>query len=206
MHTLPQLPYTYDALEPYIDAKTMEIHHTKHHQAYVDNLNKALEGQPDLAEKPLENLLKDINEVPVEIATAVRNHGGGHYNHSLFWRIMAPPANGKSGGEPQGELAEAIKTDLESFIAFKELFTKTAMGRFGSGWAWLVIDNGKLAITSTANQDNPVMEGQTPILGLDIWEHAYYLKYQNRRAEYVDAFWNVINWRQVLQNFKTAGR
>lgn len=188
-HTLPQLPYAYDALEPYIDAKTMEIHHTKHHQAYVDNLNKALEGNPDLSEKPLEDLLRNINDVPMEINMAVRNHGGGHYNHSLFWKLMAPPEKGE-GGEPPSK-----------FAAFKDEFTKAAMGRFGSGWAWLVMDNGKLVVTSTLNQDSPLMDNQIPILGLDVWEHAYYLQYQNRRAEYIEAWWNVINWSQVEANY-----
>lgn len=188
-HTLPPLPYAYDALEPYIDAKTMEIHHTKHHQAYVDNLNKALEAHPDLAEKSVEDLLRDINNVPMEISAAVKNHGGGHANHSLFWKLIAPPGKG-GGGEPPSK-----------FAAFRDEFTKAAMSRFGSGWAWLVVDNGKLIVTSTPNQDSPLMDKQIPILGLDVWEHAYYLKYQNRRAEYIEAFWNIVNWEQVAENY-----
>lgn len=203
-HTLPQLPYAYDALEPAIDARTMEIHHTKHHQAYVDNLNKALEGHPDLAEKPVEDLLRDINDVPVEISTAVKNHGGGHANHSLFWKIMAPTGKG-GGGEPTGELAAVLKKEFKEYASFKEQFIKAAATRFGSGWAWVVLDeNGKLAITSTPNQDNPLMEHQTPIMGLDVWEHAYYLKYQNRRPEYIENWWNVVNWEQVTQNYLSA--
>jgi len=197
MHTLPPLPYSYDALEPYIDARTMEIHHTKHHQAYVDNLNKALESATDLLEKPIEDLLKDINSVPMDIATAVKNHGGGHANHSLFWKILLPPSKG-GGGKPTGSFADAMKSEFGDYAGFKDQFTKSATSRFGSGWAWAVIDeNGKLAITSTPNQDSPLMENQIPILGLDVWEHAYYLKYQNRRAEYIEAFWDIVNWPQV---------
>jgi len=199
--TLPPLPYPYDALEPYIDAQTMEIHHTKHHQGYVNNLNKALEGYPELQNKSIEELLRGINEIPEAIRTAVRNNGGGHANHSLFWTIMKP--NG--GGEPSGELAEAIKATFGSFEAFKEKFSAEAAGRFGSGWAWLVVDeNGKLQVYSTPNQDSPYMQGHTPILGLDVWEHAYYLKYQNRRAEYIQNWWNVVNWDQVAQYYKEA--
>ncbi|WP_054685914.1 superoxide dismutase [Rhodothermus marinus] len=199
--TLPPLPYPYDALEPYIDAQTMEIHYTKHHQGYVNNLNKALEGYPELQNKSIEELLRGINEIPEAIRTAVRNNGGGHANHSLFWTIMKP--NG--GGEPTGELAEAIKATFGSFEAFKEKFSAEAAGRFGSGWAWLVVDeNGKLQVYSTPNQDSPYMQGHTPILGLDVWEHAYYLKYQNRRAEYIQNWWNVVNWDQVAQYYKEA--
>lgn len=199
--TLPPLPYPYDALEPYVDAQTMEIHHTKHHQGYVNNLNKALEGYPELQNKSIEELLRGINEIPEAIRTAVRNNGGGHANHSLFWTIMKP--NG--GGEPTGELAEAIKATFGSFEAFKEKFSAEAAGRFGSGWAWLVVDeNGKLQVYSTPNQDSPYMQGHTPILGLDVWEHAYYLKYQNRRAEYIQNWWSVVNWDQVAQYYKEA--
>ncbi len=199
--TLPPLPYAYDALEPYIDARTMEIHYTKHHQGYVDKLNKALEGHSELQHKSIEALLRGINEVPESIRTAVRNNGGGHANHSLFWTIMKP--NG--GGEPTGELAEAIKSTFGSFDAFKEKFSAEAAGRFGSGWAWLVVDeNGGLKVYSLPNQDSPYMQGHTPILGLDVWEHAYYLKYQNRRAEYIQNWWNVVNWDQVAQYYKEA--
>nr|BCX00148.1 MAG: hypothetical protein KatS3mg041_0194 [Bacteroidota bacterium] len=199
--TLPPLPYPYDALEPYIDARTMEIHHTKHHQAYIDTVNKALEKYPDLRFDSVEDLLRRIAEVPEDIRTAVRNHGGGHANHSLFWTIMKPGG----GGEPSGPLAEAIAARFGSFAAFKDLFSQTAMGRFGSGWAWLVVDEqGQLQVYSTANQDSPLMEGHTPILGLDVWEHAYYLKYQNRRAEYVQNWWNVVNWDEVARRFQVA--
>ena len=201
--TLPPLPYPYDALEPYVDAQTMEIHHTKHHQGYVNNLNKALEGYPELQNKSIEELLRGINEIPEAIRTAVRNNGGGHANHSLFWTIMKP--NG--GGEPTGELAEAIKATFGSFEAFKEKFSAEAAGRFGSGWAWLVVDeNGKLQVYSTPNQDSPYMQGHTPILGLDVWEHAYYLKYQNRRAEYIQNWWNVVNWDAVNEEYAKAKR
>lgn len=200
-HELPPLPYAYDALEPYIDAQTMEIHHTKHHAAYVNGLNAALEKYPDLQDKSVEELLRNIKNIPADIQTAVRNQGGGHANHSLFWTIMAPNA----GGTPQGKLAEAILKAFGSFEAFKEEFTKAAMGRFGSGWAWLVVDKDRnLKVISTPNQDSPLMDGLTPILGLDVWEHAYYLKYQNRRADYVQAFWNVINWEAVKANYEKA--
>lgn len=193
-HTLPKLPYAYNALEPHIDAQTMEIHYTKHHQAYIDKLNAALQSAPELQEKPVEELLKDLNAVPEAIRTAVRNHGGGHYNHSMFWTIMGP---GK-GGAPVGTLAEAITKTFGGFDQFKEKFAAEAGGRFGSGWAWLVADGaGVLTIMSTANQDNPLSEGKFPVLGLDVWEHAYYLKYQNRRPDYVTAWWNVVDWQAV---------
>ncbi|MBZ2183694.1 MAG: superoxide dismutase [Bryobacter sp.] len=190
--TLPALPYAHDALEPHIDTATMEIHHGKHHNAYVTNLNKALESAPELAGKTLEELLaNNLAIVPDAIKTAVRNNGGGHYNHSLFWTILGPGA----GGTPVGKLAEAIDATFGSFEAFKEKFNAAATTRFGSGWAWLVkTADGKLEVTSTANQDNPLMEGKHPIIGLDVWEHAYYLKYQNRRPDYIGAWWNVVNW------------
>jgi len=194
---LPKLPYAYDALEPYIDARTMEIHHTKHHQAYITNLNGAIEKAPELAGKSLEALLSDLSAVPEAVRTVVRNHGGGTYNHNLFWEVMAP----KAGGTPRGELAKAIDSAFGSFDAFKDEFTKAAIGRFGSGWAWLVKKNGGLAVVSTANQDNPISEGMTPILGIDVWEHAYYLLYQNRRPDYVAAWWNVVNWDAVAEKF-----
>lgn len=195
--TLPSLPYSYEALEPHIDARTMEIHHTKHHQAYVNNLNAALEKAPELQKKSLDDLMKGINSVPEAVRTAVRNNGGGHWNHSMFWEIMAP----KAGGEPGGKLAAAIKTAFGDFAKFKEQFAAAAAGRFGSGWAWLVNDGGKLSITSTPNQDNPLMEGKHAILGLDVWEHAYYLKYQNRRPDYVTAWWNTVNWSAVEKRY-----
>jgi superoxide dismutase, Fe-Mn family len=192
--TLPKLPYAYDALEPHIDARTMEIHHTKHHQAYVNNLNAALEKAPEWQGKSLDELMRGINSVPEAVRTAVRNNGGGHWNHSMFWEIMGP----NKGGEPSGKLAAAIKSSFGDFAKMKEQFAAAAAGRFGSGWAWLVDDgNGKLAITSTPNQDNPLMDGKRAILGLDVWEHAYYLKYQNRRPDYVGAWWNVVNWDAV---------
>jgi len=197
--TLPQLPYAYDALEPHIDARTMEIHHTKHHQAYINKVNAALEGTA-WADAPLETVLADLSRLPESIRTAVRNNGGGHVNHSLFWTIMAPGA----GGAPSGDLAAAIDETLGGFDAFKEQFSTAAATRFGSGWAWLSVDTGKLVVESTPNQDTPIMEGRTPILGIDVWEHAYYLHYQNRRPDYVSAFFNVINWDQVAQNFAAA--
>ncbi len=196
-YELPPLPYAYDALEPYIDARTMEIHHTKHHQAYITNLNGAIEKHPELATKSLEDLLRDLNAVPEDIRTVVRNHGGGTWNHSLFWVIMSP----KGGGVPSGELAKAIDAAFGSFDAFKAEFEKAANGRFGSGWAWLVLRQGQLAVVSTANQDNPLSEGMIPLMGIDVWEHAYYLKYQNRRAEYVSNWWNVVNWDEVARRF-----
>ena len=194
--TLPALPYAYDALEPHIDARTMEIHHTKHHQAYVNNLNAALEKAPQLEGKSLDDLMRSINSVPEAVRTAVRNNGGGHWNHSQFWEWMGP----KRGGEPTGRLADAIKSSFGDFAKFKEQFAAAAAGRFGSGWAWLIDEgNGKLSITSTPNQDNPLMEGKKAILGLDVWEHAYYLKYQNKRPDYVAAWWNVVNWDAVAK-------
>ena len=200
-HTLPALPYAYDALEPHIDARTMEIHHTKHHQGYVNNLNKALENYPELHDQPVDALLRNINSVPEDIRTAVRNNGGGHANHSLFWTIMSP--NG--GGTPTGELADAINEAFGSFDAFKEAFSNAAATRFGSGWAWLALTGfGKLIVYSTPNQDSPYMDGFTPLLGLDVWEHAYYLNYQNRRADYIAAWWNVVNWEQVAKNYAEA--
>jgi Fe-Mn family superoxide dismutase len=200
-YKLPDLPYGFDALEPHIDARTMEIHHDRHHAAYVNNVNTALEGHPNLAARSIEDLLRGINSVPEGVRTVVRNNGGGHANHSLFWQIMSP--NG--GGKPSGALAEAINSTFGSFDAFKDQFSKAAAGRFGSGWAWLVVDgSGKLAVTSTANQDSPYMEGQTPILGLDVWEHAYYLKYQNKRPDYIAAWWNVVNWPEVARRYEAA--
>ena len=199
-HELPKLPYAYDALEPHIDAQTMEIHHTKHHQGYVTKLNAALEKAPDLQKTSLEELLRGIATVPEAIRTAVRNNGGGHANHTLFWQVMAP----KGGGEPSGKLGDAISKTFGGFAAFQEQFTAAATTRFGSGWAWLVLLNGKLAIESTANQDSPIMEGKTPVLGLDVWEHAYYLKYQNRRPDYLTAWWNVVNWDKVAERFGAA--
>lgn len=196
---LPALPYAYDALEPHIDARTMEIHHTKHHQAYVNNANKALEGSA-FASKDVEEVLRNITAVPENIRQAVINNGGGHANHSLFWQIMGP---GK-GGEPKGELASAIEKELGGFGAFKEAFANAAATRFGSGWAWLALANGKLSVYSTANQDSPLMQGHTPILGLDVWEHAYYLNYQNRRPDYIAAFWNVVNWDKVAELYAAA--
>ena len=195
--TLPPLPYAYDALEPHIDAKTMEIHHSKHHQAYVNNLNAAVEKAPELASKSLDDLMRGINTVPEAVRTAVRNNGGGHWNHSFFWELLA--AN--KGGEPSGALGDAVTNAFGDFAKFKEQFAAAATTRFGSGWAWLVNDGGKLSITSTPNQDNPLMEGKTAILGLDVWEHAYYLKYQNRRPDYIAAFWNVVNWDAVAGKF-----
>lgn len=198
--TLPDLPYAYNALEPIIDARTMEIHHTKHHQAYITNVNKALEGHPELAAKSICDLMKDLAAVPESIRTAVRNNGGGHWNHSLFWTILKP--NG--GGEPTGELAAAINSELGGFEKFKTDFANAAATRFGSGWAWLTVDGGKLKIESTPNQDTPLSEGRTPILGLDVWEHAYYLNYQNRRPDYIAAFWNVVNWDEVARRYAKA--
>jgi len=197
-YTLPPLPYPTNALEPHIDAQTMEIHHGKHHNAYVTNLNAALEKAPELADKSLDDLLRNLNSVPEAVRTAVRNNGGGHWNHSQFWKTMAPNA----GGKPTGKLAAAIDAAFGDFEKFKEAFNAAGAGRFGSGWVWLVNEGGKLAIVSTPNQDNPIMDGKpAPILGLDVWEHAYYLKYQNRRPDYMKAWWNVVNWPEVEKRF-----
>jgi Fe-Mn family superoxide dismutase len=199
--TVPPLPYAFDALEPHIDAKTMEIHHDKHHGAYVTNLNKALESAPDLANKNIEELLaNNCAIVPENIRTAVRNNGGGHYNHSMFWVIMGPGG----GGEPSGNLGAAINSTFGGFAGFKEKMNAAGVGRFGSGWAWLISSGGKLEITSTPNQDTPVMEGKFPVMGVDVWEHAYYLKYQNRRPEYLTNWWNVVNWKEVEKRFASA--
>ena len=192
-HTLPPLPYPFDALEPHIDKLTMEIHHGKHHAAYVANLNAALEKYPELQSKSVEDLLRGISSVPEDIRTAVRNNGGGHANHTMFWQIMGP----KAGGAPTGPIADAIRASFGSFDAFKDQFTKAALGRFGSGWAWVINQNGKLVIESTANQDSPLMEGKKIVFGLDVWEHAYYLKYQNRRGDYINAWWNIVNWAEI---------
>ena len=200
-HELPPLPYAPNALEPHIDARTMEIHHGKHHQAYINNLNAALEKYPDLQSKSAEELIKDLNAVPEDIRTAVRNNGGGHVNHSMFWLLMS--SNG--GGEPTGELAQAINAAFGSFANFKDQFSKAGVTRFGSGWAWLSVkSDGSLVVSSTANQDNPLSEGLTPILGVDVWEHAYYLHYQNRRPDYIAAWWNVVNWDEVAKNYAAA--
>ncbi|HOC55252.1 MAG TPA: superoxide dismutase [Verrucomicrobiota bacterium] len=205
-YELPPLPYAKDALEPYIDAQTMEIHHGKHHAAYVANVNKALAGKPDLERKSVEDLICDLNAVPAEIRGAVRNNGGGHANHSLFWKILGP----RAGGAPSGKLGDDIKAAFGSFEAFKEKFEAAGVGRFGSGWAWLIVNGGRLEVVSTANQDSPLMgkevagvEGK-PVLACDVWEHAYYLKYQNRRAEYLKAFWNVVNWAEVANYYEAA--
>ena len=195
---LPKLQYAVDALEPYIDAQTMTLHHDKHHQTYVTNLNGAIDKHPELASKSLDELLMDLNAVPEDIRMVVRNHGGGTWNHSMFWEIMGP----KAGGAPSGELGKAVDSAFGSFDAFKAEFEKSANGRFGSGWAWLVKKGSGLAIVSTANQDNPISDGSTPIMGIDVWEHAYYLKYQNRRAEYVTSWWNVVNWDAVAARYK----
>lgn len=199
-YQLPELPYAYDALVPHIDEETMHLHHEKHHNTYVTNLNAAIEKHPEFGTKTVEELVAVINEVPEDIRTAVRNNGGGHANHSFFWKIMSP--NG--GGEPVGELKAAIDETFGSFDEFKAQFKAAAAARFGSGWAWLVVDNGKLAIMSTANQDNPLMEGKVPVIGLDVWEHAYYLNYRNVRPNYIDAFWNVVNWEQANENYLAA--
>ena len=201
-YTLPPLPYPPNALEPHIDARTMEIHHGKHHQAYVDNVNKALEGK-GIPEQSIEDLCRNLEKIPADIRTAVRNNGGGHANHSLFWTIMSP----SGGGKPSGDLAKAIDSELGGFEKFKEDLSKAAITRFGSGWGWLSLDkSGKLVIESSHNQDNPYMEGKTPIMGVDVWEHAYYLKYQNRRPEYVAAWWNVLDWKAVENRYKSAKR
>ncbi len=199
-YSLPDLPYDYAALEPHIDARTMEIHHTKHHQAYINKVNDALEGHADLAAKSIEDLVSDLAAVPEAIRGAVRNNGGGHANHSLFWTVMSPDG----GGEPTGDLAEAISAACGSFDGFKDQFSNAAATRFGSGWAWLSVDGGKLVVESTPNQDTPLSEGRTPILGLDVWEHAYYLNYQNRRPDYISAFFNVIDWDAVAKRLSAA--
>jgi Fe-Mn family superoxide dismutase len=200
-HQVPDLPYAFDALEPHIDARTMEIHHDKHHAAYVSKLNAALEGHPDLQSKSVEDLLSNIDGVPESIRTAVRNHGGGHANHSLFWTVMSP--NG--GGEPGGDLGDAIANAFGSFGDFKSKLSDAAGGVFGSGWGWLVVNGGKLEIVSRPNQDSPLMDGATPILGVDVWEHAYYLKYQTKRPDYLAAWWNVVSWDEVARRFQSAG-
>lgn len=208
-YELPELPYGYDALEPYIDAKTMELHYTKHHQTYVNKLNAALEKHPEIADRPLEELLANLDAVPEDIRPAVRNHGGGHANHSFFWTIMSPEAakasHANSEAHPAGEVGDAIAAAFGGFKEFQENFNKTAAGVFGSGWAWLVVgEDGKLSIASTANQDSPLMKKQKPVLGLDVWEHAYYLKYQNRRPEYIDAWWSVVDWKKVEEYYGKA--
>ncbi|WP_111901515.1 superoxide dismutase [Aeromonas veronii] len=200
-HTLPALNYAYDALEPHIDALTMEIHHSRHHQTYINNLNAALETAPELAALPVEELLRRFDTLPATLQGAVRNHGGGHANHSLFWLVMSP----QGGGEPGGELALAIERELGGFDAFKQAFTQAALSRFGSGWAWLVVDKaGRLQVESSANQDSPLMHGHTPILGLDVWEHAYYLKYQNKRPDYIAAFYQVVDWAEAARRYQAA--
>ena len=203
MYTLPDLPYDYDALEPYIDERTMRIHHDKHHAAYVENLNKALEGRAQFNKVTIEQLLRDLLKVPEDIRTKVRNHGGGHFNHSLFWQVMSSPKNG-GGGQPGGALKKAIDAAFGGFTQFQEKFAAAGMGRFGSGWIWLISNGGKLVIADTPNQDSPLMEGRMPILGLDVWEHAYYLKYQNVRADYIKNWWNVVNWKEVERRFEEA--
>lgn len=197
-YTLPELPYAYDALEPHIDKETMNIHHTKHHNTYITNVNNALEGHEELLNMPVDELVANLDKVPEDKRTAVRNNGGGHSNHSFFWTILSP--NG--GGNPTGEVAKAIDKKFGSFDAFKEEFAKAATTRFGSGWAWLVVNNGEIEVTSTPNQDSPYMDGKTPLLGLDVWEHAYYLNYQNRRPDYISAFWNVVNWDEVEKRYQ----
>ncbi|WP_375179398.1 superoxide dismutase [Enterococcus rotai] len=199
-YTLPDLPYAYDALEPHIDVETMHLHHDKHHNTYVTNLNAAIDKHPELGTKSVEALIADMDSIPEDIRTAVRNNGGGHANHAFFWEIMAPNA----GGAPTGEIKEAIDAAFGSFDKLKEEFKTAATGRFGSGWAWLVLNNGKLEITSTPNQDSPLMDGKTPVLGLDVWEHAYYLNYKNVRPDYIDAFWNLVNWDEVNKRYAAA--
>ncbi|MEX2436926.1 MAG: superoxide dismutase [Candidatus Paceibacterota bacterium] len=200
MYKLPELPYGFDALEPHIDAKTMEIHHGKHHQGYVDKLSKAVEGYSNLENEAIEEVLAVTSSIPDDIKTAVINNGGGHYNHSLFWKSLSPDG----GGEPSGELADAISEAFGSFDKFKEEFSNTAATVFGSGWAWLVVEDGKLKIVQTKNQNNPISDNQRPILGLDVWEHAYYLKYQNKRPDYIEAFWNIVNWEEIEKRFQDA--
>ena len=198
LQILPKLPYSYDALEPFIDSKTMEIHHGKHHQAYVDKLNKALEKYPKLQSKNAEELIKNLDVIPEDIRTAVRNHGGGHVNHSFFWETL------KKGVEPSGDILKAINKKFKGFDLFKEEFNNKAVALFGSGWCWLVLNGKELEIVTTQNQDNPISQGKVPLIGADVWEHAYYLKYQNRRADYMNAFWNVLNWQQIEKNYKKA--
>ena len=202
-YTLPTLPYSYDALEPHIDAKTMEIHHTKHHQTYIDNVNKAIAGT-EWEQMTVEDLVRNLKKVPEDKRGVVRNHGGGHYNHSLFWTVIGPPSTGSGQAKPSGTLLDAITAAFQTFEAFQEKFETAAKGQFGSGWAWLSLDNGKLKIENTANQDSPLSEGRVPVLGLDVWEHAYYLKYQNKRPDYVKAFWQVVNWEEVERRFAAA--
>ncbi len=202
MYTLPALPYAYDALEPHIDARTMEIHHTKHHQAYIDKVNAALKGT-EWESADIEDIVKNLAKIPEDKRTAVRNNGGGHYNHSLFWTMMAPPSSG-GGGEPAGELMKSIEETFGTFEEFQKKFEEAAQSRFGSGWAWLVVSKGKLEVVSTANQDSPLTDGKMPILGLDVWEHAYYLKYQNKRPDYCKAFWQVVNWKEVEKRYADA--
>lgn len=199
-YTLPELPYAHDALEPHIDVETMHLHHDKHHNTYVTNLNAAIEKHPELGEKSIDELVADLANVPADIRAAVQNNGGGHANHSFFWEIMAP----NTGGEPTGAIKEAIDATFGSFEDFKTQFAAAATGRFGSGWAWLVVNNGKLEVMSTANQDSPLTEGKTPVLGLDVWEHAYYKKFSNVRPDYIKAFWNVVNWDEVNKRFAAA--
>jgi Fe-Mn family superoxide dismutase len=198
--TLPPLPYDFAALEPHIDAKTMEIHHGKHHQTYVNNLNAAIEKAPELAKKSLDDLVRNVSTLPEAVRAPIRNNGGGHWNHSMFWQIMAP----KAGGEPGGKLGQAITSTFGDFAKFREQLSAAGVGRFGSGWAWLINTGGKLSISSTPNQDNPLMEGQKAIMGLDVWEHAYYLKYQNRRPDYIQAWWNVVNWKEIEKRYASA--
>jgi len=199
---LPKLPYDYNALEPHIDEQTMRLHHDKHHQTYVDKVNAALEKAPAWANKPIEEVIEEIEKVPAEIRAAVRNHGGGHANHTFFWTVMGPNA----GGKPAGEIGKAIDRDFGSFDNFKKQFSDAALNRFGSGWAWLVVDKGKLKIMDTMNQDSPVSQGLVPVLTIDVWEHSYYVKYQNRRADYIAAWWNVVNWKAVEEYYKKAGK
>jgi superoxide dismutase, Fe-Mn family len=198
--TLPPLPYDFAALEPHIDARTMEIHHGKHHQTYVNNLNAAIEKAPELAKKSLDDLLRNVSTLPEAVRAPIRNNGGGHWNHSMFWQIMAA----KAGGEPGGKLGQAITSTFGDFAKFREQFSAAGVGRFGSGWAWLINTGGKLSIISTPNQDSPLMEGQKAIMGLDVWEHAYYLKYQNRRPDYIQAWWNVVNWKEIESRYASA--
>jgi superoxide dismutase, Fe-Mn family len=199
-YSVPPLPYAYDALEPHIDKATMEFHHDKHHQAYVTAVNAALEGTP-LADTPIEDVLRDLSQVPADKLTAVKNNGGGHYNHTLFWETMSPDG----GGEPSGALADAIGSTFGTFADFQAKIKETGIKQFGSGWSWLILDGGNLAVVGSANQDNPISDGKTPLLGCDVWEHSYYLKYQNRRPDYIDAWWNVVDWSKIAERFAAAG-